>query len=213
MAKVHKARKSNTKYSFQKKHLSVKTWLIILAVVVVACVGIKLWYDSYIYGEFDVAAPNNEQLNTIAANWEKMSQDQEAFLNYYQLMGASENGVYNGQVYLLYSGNEAYSVELAVNETQVESTEDPTVVGEYARTTLTDAINGVAPWGQKTCYVTVMNENMSMLISASNKNLTTDDLNAVLAELEARATAPVIEEPVEETTEAEAPETEETPAE
>ncbi len=210
MAKVHKARKSTQKYSFQKKHVSTKLLLIILAVVVAAGIGLKLWYDSWLTGEVAVTAPSNETLNALADNWEKLNADTENFLNYYTLMGSADGTDGNGTAYLIYVGDDRASVELQLNAGEKNEDVDPIAAGMYTHTTLTDAINGVAPWGQKTTSVQLANANAGVIISSTGE-LNDAIVAEILADLEARATAPVIEEaPVEE---APAETTEEVPAE
>ncbi len=190
MAKVHKAHKSTKKYSFQKKHIPLKTWLILLAVVVVAGIGLKLWYDSYIYGEFDVAAPSAEKMNTIAQNWENLNADTEHFMNIYDLYGYATDGVYNGYVSLsYYPADVDYYAEITIlsegwdlEDTQVDS------LGYFNRTTLTDAINGVAKWGEKEITVAAGNTNITVYVYG------TDDLSGVIDELVALSlTAPTAE--------------------
>ena len=215
MAKVHKAHKSNKKYGFQKKKVNVKVLLIALAVVIVAAIGLKIAYDNYVYGEFEVAAPSNEQLNNIADNWAILNTHTDKFMNYYQALGYSTDGTDGaGNVVLLYYGNENVDeVSIQINTNAAEPTEVQ-AAGAFARTTLTDFINGVAPWGQTTKQVIAQNGNV--IISVLDQD--TDKLDgAVLADVIAEIEAVIAEGPVvvEETVE-EAPAeetTEEVPAE
>ena len=216
MAKVHKAHKSTKKYGFQKKHISVKTLLIILAVIVVAGICLKVAYDNYKYGEFEVAAPSNEQLNNIADNWAILDSHTDKFMNYYTMLGMSADGTDgSGNAVLLYIGNENLEevsiqvIDVNNNDTATEATAS----GAYARTTLTDFINGAAPWGMATKQVIAGNGNV--IISVLDQD--TDALDGavladVIAEIEAIiAEGPVVveEAPVEEAAET----TEEVPAE
>lgn len=212
MAKVHKAHKSNKKYSFQKKKISVKTLLIILAVVVVAAIGLKVAYDNYVFGEFEVAAPSNEQLNNIADNWAILDSHTDKFMNYYSLMGMSTDGTDgNGNAVLLYYGNEALdevSIQVIDVNNKDESVE-PTAAGAFRRTSLTDFVNGVAPWGQTTKQVVAQNGNVIIsVLDADADKINGDVLAEVIAEIEAViAEGPVVaeeapaEEVAEETTE------------
>ncbi len=213
MAKVHKAHKSSKKYAFQKKHISVKTLLIVLAVIVVAGIGLKVAYDNYVYGEFDVAAPSNEQLNNIADNWAILDTHTDKFMNYYTMLGMSADGTDGaGNVVLLYTGREdleEVSIQVIDVNNNDEATE-ATAAGAFARTSLTDFINGVAPWGQTTKQVIAQNGNV--IISVLDQD--TDALDGailadVIAEIEAViAEGPVVvEEPVEEAPVEEATET------
>lgn len=211
MAKVHKAHKSNKKYSFQKKHINVKALLIALAVIVVAGIGLKIAYDNYVYGEFEVAAPSAEQLNNIADNWAILDTHTDKFTNYYTALGYSTDGTDGaGNVVLLYTGNENLE-EVSIQVIDVNNNSDVAVsaAGAFARTSLTDFVNGVAPWGQTTKQVTAMNGNVVIsVIDQDTDALNGDILAEVIAEIEAViAEGPVV---VEETP---AEETAETPAE
>ena len=206
MAKVHKAHKSSKKYGFQKKHISMKTLLIILAVVVVVGIGLKVAYDDYHYGEFQVAAPSNEQLNNIADNWAILDTHTDKFMNYYTLMGATDGTDGAGNVVLLYTGNENLEeVSIQVIDINNDNAAEPTAAGAFARTSLTDFINGVAPWGAVTKQV--MAQNGNVIISILDQNAEALDgavLADVIAEIEAIiAQGPVVveEAPAEETTE------------
>lgn len=208
MAKVHKAHKSSTKYSFQKKHLSVKTWLIILAVIVVAAIGLKIGYDHYVEGEFDVATPDVKQLNTIAANFDNMILDTEKFAPDYAYYYYYNMLIYN------YTSENGYHVQITPPsaEANLESTEAEAMGGFY-RTRLSDAINGVAPWGQKTTYISVGGENIGVTVFSTETDVTDEIMAEVLSELEVLALTPVEvpAETVDETPTVEG-ETEETPS-
>lgn len=209
MAKVHKAHKSSKKYGFQKKKLSAKALLILLAVVVVAAIGLKIAYDNYLTGEFEVEAPAAEQLNNIAANWELLNGNTEKFENYFTMMGMSADGTDgNGNMLLLYTGNENVD-EVAL---QIKTTPDPaatevTTSGSFMRTTLTDFINGVAPWGKPAIQMAAATDNCLINIIDRDAEVIDDALLAqIIGEIEAIiAAGPVAaEEPAEaaETTEA-----------
>lgn len=222
MAKVHKAHKSNKKYSFQKKKISMKTLLIVLAVVVVAAIGLKVAYDKHLYGEFEVAAPTTEQLNHIADNWETLQTHTDKFYNYYDMyygmMGAETDGTDGyGNVVLIYTGHEDIE-EISIQIATAGEAGEVTTYGGFARTSLTDFINGVAPWSQVTKQVTAGNGRCSVVVyDEAAENLDDDILAQVIAEIEAViAEGPVVvEETAEETTETtESTETtEEVPAE
>ncbi len=211
MAKVHKAHKSSTKYGFQKKKVSVKTLLIVLAVVIVAAIGLKIAYDNYQTGTFEVTAPSNEQMNNIAANWETLNSHTDKFMNYYSLLGYTEDGTDGaGNVLLLYTGNEKYEEVTIQMRAELDEAADPTVAaaGAFARTTLTDFINGVAPWGQTTTQVQAANGNCVIsVLDANAEKIDGSALAEVIAEIEAIiAEGPVVaEEAPAETTEAETP--------
>lgn len=210
MAKVHKAHKSGKKYSFQKKKLNVKTLLIVLAVVIVAAIGLKIAYDGYVSGEFDVAAPTNERLDYIADNWAILNTHTDDFMNYYTLYGLSEDGTDgNGNVVLYYFGNDtADTVLLQIDTTEPEAT-DVQTAGVFARTSLTNFINGVASWGTTQMEIDVANAKLGMSIYVADAAELDDALlDEILTELEAIiAEGPVVDETAEDETEAE-PETE-----
>lgn len=201
MAKVHKAHKSSKKYSFQKKKLNTKTLLIVLAVIIVAAIGLKIAYDHYVSGEFDVAAPANERLDHIADNWAILNTHTDDFLNYYSLYGYEDGTDGSGNVVLYYYGNEkADSVAIQIDTTEPEAT-DVQTSGMFARTTLTDFVNGEASWGQTQMQIYVENAKLVLSIYVADADELDDALlDEVLTELEA-----IIEEGpvVEETTEAE----------
>lgn len=207
MAKVHKAHKSNKKYGFQKKKISMKTLLIVLAVVVVAAIGLKIAYDNYVYGEFEVTAPSNEQLNSIADNWAILDTHTDKFMNYYSLLGYSTDGTDGaGNVMLVYTGNEnvdEVSIQVIdINNNDAET--EATASGAFGRTSLTNFINGVAPWGQTAMQVIAQNGNLA--ISVYDEDVEKVDgaiLADILAEIEAIiAEGPVVvEETVEDTAE------------
>lgn len=209
MAKVHKAHKSTTKYSFQKKKISVKTLLIILAVVVIAGIGLKVAYDKHVYGEFEVAAPTAEQLNNIADNWEVLSTHTDKIYNYYDtyysLLGYETDGTDGyGNVVLIYTGHEdieEISIQIAL---ETEATE-VTTYGAFARTGLADFINGVAPWNETVKQVSATNGKCAVVVyDEATENLDDAILAEVIAELEALiAEGPVVTEeaPAEEAAE------------
>ena len=206
MAKVHKAHKSSKKYGFQKKKLSLKVLLIILAVVVVAGIGLKVAYDKYVYGELTVEAPTAAQMNNIADNWAILNTHTDKFLNYYSLMAGSEDGTDgNGGVALLYVGNDKVDqVSIQINTLGADDPATPAqAIGAYYRTGLIDFINGVAPWGQMTKEIVVGTENMIISISdADAADLDTAIASEILAEIEAViAAGPVVPERVEEVAE------------
>ena len=215
MAKVHKAHKSNKKYGFQKKHISMKALLIALAVIVVAGIGLKIAYDNYVYGEFEVAVPSNEQLNNIADNWAILDIHTDKFINYYTMMGSADGTDGAGNVVLLYTGHEGLE-EVSIQVIDVNNNDtasEATASGAYVRTSLTDFINGVAPWGLETKQVIAGNGNV--IISVLDQD--TDALDgAILADVIAEIEAVIAEGPVvtEEAPAEEAAETaEEVPAE
>lgn len=218
MAKVHKAHKSKKKYSFQKKKISMKTLLIILAVVVVAAIGLKIAYDNYLTGEFEVAAPTSERLNNIADNWEILNTHTDKFMNYYELLGYTTDSTDGaGNVMLLYYGNEDVT-EVSIQVLDInnnDETTEPSAVGYFGRTSLTNFINGVAPWGQLATQVIAQNGNLAISVYDEDaEKMDAEVLDAILAEIEAViAQGPVVvEETVEETAET-TETTEEVPAE
>ena len=206
MAKVHKAHSTGKKYGFQKKKLSLKALLIILAVVVVAGIGLKVAYDDYIYGEFEVEAPAAATMNNIVDNWAILNTHTDKFMNYYSLMGYSADGTDgNGGMVFYYVGND--KVDQVVLEMNTLGTDDPATpveaVGAFGRTSLTDFINGVAPWGQTAKQFVVGTENISIAIYKENAaDLDASIVNEILAEIEAViASGPVIPETTEEVVE------------
>ena len=213
MAKVHKARKSTTKYSFQKKKLSWKVLLVILAVVVVAAIGLKVAYDKHLQGEFEVAAPTAEQMANIADNYQILESHTDKFYNYYDLyysmFGYETDGTDgNGNVVLIYTGHEDIE-EISIQIATTAEVTDVTTSGLFARTTLADFINGVAPWNQATKQVAATNGKCAVVIyDEATEALDGAILAEVIAELEAIiAEGPVVVE------EAPAETTEEVPAE
>lgn len=206
MAKVHKAHKSNKKYGFQRKKISVKTLLIVLAVVIVAAIGLKIAYDNYVYGEFEVAAPSNEQLNNIADNWAILDTHTDKFLNYYTLMGAADGTDGAGNIVLIYTGNDTVD-EVSIQIIDVNNDDasvEATASGAFGRTTLTSFINGDAPWGQTAKQVVAQNGNVAISIYDTDADVIDGAILAdILAEIEAViAQGPVVvEEPAEEAAE------------
>lgn len=218
MAKVHKAHKHGAKYGFQKKKVNVKALLIILAVVIVAAIGLKIAYDNYVGGEFEVTAPANERLNNIAENWEILNTHTDKFMNYYSALGYSTDGTDgNGHVVLLYYGNDTVDQVYLQLATAMQEDDAVETAAAFARTTLSDFINGAAPWGKTQMEIDVANANCAISIYDADADVISDDiLETILAEIEAIiAEGPVVTE--EETAEEEAAEeeaaVEETPAE
>ena len=197
----------------------MKTLLIVLAVVIVAAIGLKIAYDNYVYGEFEVTAPSNEQLNNIADNWAILDTHTDKFMNYYTLLGYSTDGTDgSGNVMLVYTGNENIDeVSIQVIDINNDDTEtEVTASGAFGRTSLTNFINGVAPWGQTAMQVIAQNGNLAISVyDADVEKVDAAILADVLAEIEAIiAEGPVVaEETVEETVEETAETTEEVPAE
>ena len=209
MAKVHKARKSTAKYNFQKKKVSPKLLLIILAVIVVAAIGLKVAYDKHLTGEFEVAAPTAEQMANIADNWQILDTHIDKFMNYYTMMGLSADGTDgNGNAVLIYTGHEDIE-EITIQVMTGEAVTDVTASGAFVRTTLADFINGVAPWNQATKQIIAENGKCAVVIYDED----TEALDgAILAEVIAELEAIIAEGPVV-TEEAPAETTEEVPAE
>lgn len=209
MAKVHKAHKSTQKYGFQKKKVNVKLWLIIAVAVIAAILCLKFfWYDGYIGGQLEVPAPTAEQLNNIADNWAILNTHTDKFMNYYSLMGYSTDGTDgNGNVALIYMGNDDLDeVSIQVIDVNNNDAETPvTADGAYGRATLTDVINGVAPWGQTAKQFVAQNGNCAISIyDADAAEIDASILAEVIAEIEAIiAEGPVVTEtPAEEAAEA-----------
>lgn len=214
MAKVHKARKSTAKYNFQKKKINPKLLLVIIAVLVIAAIGLKVAYDNRLKGEFEVPAPTAVQMANIADNWEILNTHTDKILNYYTLMGLSADGTDgNGNALLIYTGHEDIE-EISIQILGAQEVTEVTTAGEFVRTSLTDFINGVAPWNQATKQVVAQNGKCAIVIyDEATEALDGAILAEVVAELEAIiAEGPVVTEeaPVEE---APAETTEETPAE
>lgn len=193
MAKVHKAHKSTTKYNFQKKKVSPKLLLIILAVIVVAAIGLKVAYDNYQTGEFEVAAPTAEQMNHIADNWEILNTHTDKIMNYYDMFGLSEDGTDgNGNVLLLYTGHEGIE-EISIQIMSSAEVTDVNATGAFARTSLADFINGVAPWNQAVKQIVAENGKCAIVIYDE----ATEALDgAILAEVVAELEAIIAEGPV-----------------
>ncbi len=209
MAKVHKAHKSTTKYNFQKKKVSPKMLLIILAVIVVAAIGLKVAYDKHLTGEFEVAAPTAEQMANISDNWEILNTHTDKIMNYYGMFGMTEDGTDgNGNVLLLYTGHEGIE-EISIQILAAQEVTDVNATGAFARTGLADFINGVAPWNQATKQIVAENGKCAIVIYDE----ATEALDgAILAEVVAELEAIIAEGPVV-TEEAPAETTEEVPAE
>lgn len=209
MAKVHKAHKSTTKYNFQKKKVSPKMLLIILAVIVVAAIGLKIAYDKHLTGEFEVAAPTAEQMANISDNWEILNTHTDKIMNYYGMFGMTEDGTDgNGNVLLLYTGHEGIE-EISIQILAAQEVTDVNATGAFARTGLADFINGVAPWNQATKQIVAENGKCAIVIYDE----ATEALDgAILAEVVAELEAIIAEGPVV-TEEAPAETTEEVPAE
>lgn len=214
MAKVHKAHKSTKKYSFQKKKVNVKVLLIVLAVLVVAAIGLKIAHDNYVTGEIAVTAPTNEQLNNIAANWRKIEADTANFTNPYAVTAeetADEAGETTdetaeaaetetvsdgtdgqGGAYLLYTGNENIdSAYIYVNAGELNTeTTDVEAYGAYARASLADVINGVTHWGHTEMQLEIANANCYITIYDTDpENLDESAMTELLAAIEAALTA------------------------
>lgn len=223
MAKVHKAHKHGEKYGFQKKKVNVKALLIILAVVIVAAIGLKIAYDNYVGGEFEVTAPANDRLNNIAENWEILNTHTDKFMNYYSALGYSTDGTDgNGHVVLLYYGNDTVDQVYLQLATTMQEDDEVETAAAFARTTLADFINGAAPWGKTQMKIDVANANCAISIYDADADVISDDiLETILAEIEAIiAEGPVVteeetaeEETAEEETAEEEAAVEETPAE
>ena len=209
MAKVHKAHKTTTKYNFQKKKVSPKMLLIILAVIVVAAIGLKVAYDKHLTGEFEVAAPTAEQMANISDNWEILNTHTDKIMNYYGMFGMTEDGTDgNGNVLLLYTGHEGIE-EISIQILAAQEVTDVNATGAFARTGLADFINGVAPWNQATKQIVAENGKCAIVIYDE----ATEALDgAILAEVVAELEAIIAEGPVV-TEEAPAETTEEVPAE
>ena len=209
MAKVHKAHKTTTKYNFQKKKVSPKMLLIILAVIVVAAIGLKVAYDKHLTGEFEVAAPTAEQMANISDNWEILNTHTDKIMNYYGMFGMTEDGTDgNGNVLLLYTGHEGIE-EISIQILAAQEVTDVNATGVFARTGLADFINGVAPWNQATKQIVAENGKCAIVIYDE----ATEALDgAILAEVVAELEAIIAEGPVV-TEEAPAETTEEVPAE
>lgn len=214
MAKAHKAHKSTTKYSFQKKKISMKLVLIILAVIVVAAIGLKVAYDKHLTGEFEVQAPTAEQMANIADNWQILDTHTDKFMNYYTMLGMSADGTDgNGNAVLIYTGHEDIE-EISIQVMGAETATDVQASGAFRRTSLADFINGVAPWNQTAKQIIAENGKCAIVIyDEATEAVDGAVLAEVIAELEAIiAEGPVVTEeaPAEE---APAETTEEVPAE
>ena len=164
-------------------------------------------YNSTLSGDIEVPAPDAAKMNNIADNWAILDTHTDKFTNYYTALGYSTDGTDGaGNVVLLYTGNENLE-EVSIQVIDVNNNDTETAVsaaGAFARTSLTNFINGVAPWGQTTKQVTAMNGNVVVsVIDQDTDALNGDILAEVIAEIEAViAEGPMVaEETVEETAE------------
>ena len=59
----------------------IPKWLVIMVVIVVACVGAKLWYDHLCYGEIDISdsAPSKEMLLHIIEHVDELAAREDLF--------------------------------------------------------------------------------------------------------------------------------------
>lgn len=188
------------KFRLYRKRYFLKALLIAVVAavcIVAAAIGLKVILDDYSpSGEFEVKAPTAEQMANIADNWEILNTHTDKFMNYYTLMGMSEDGTDgSGNVVLIYTGHEDIE-EISIQVLTGAAMTDVTASGAYIRTSVEDFINGVAPWNQAAKQIVATNGRCTILIY----DVDTQALDgAILAEVIAELEAIIAEGPVETT--------------
>ena len=95
MAKVHKAHKSNKKYSFQRSKKTIIAWIVGIVVAIAAiAIGVTVYNNSRM-SEFTVNAPADASLNNIADNWQVLATHTDKVFNEFSMYypeGMDENG-------------------------------------------------------------------------------------------------------------------------
>jgi len=73
-------------------------WIIVLAVIVLVCAGVKVWYDRLCYGEIDISdsAPSKEMLLHILEHADELAAREDLF---------SHGTHVAGHTYIAYIGN------------------------------------------------------------------------------------------------------------
>ena len=141
---------------------------------------------------------DTEGMKNVWTNFAKIFPQYAGGENFYGTDG-------NGGMVFYYVGND--KVDQVVLEMNTLGTDDPATpveaVGAFGRTSLTDFINGAAPWGQTAKQFVVGTENISIAIYKENAaDLDASIVNEILAEIEAViASGPVIPETTEEVVE------------
>ena len=118
-------------------------WLIILAVVVLVCTGVKLWYDRLSFGEIDISnsAPSKEMLLHILEHTEELAARPELF----------EVDIMGDDILVSYIGNPAYEyANIRYFPDAAAVLADPTsslnVSAHYFRNNYSDFWDIVLPW-------------------------------------------------------------------
>ena len=211
MAKVHKARKSSTKYSFQRNKKATIAWIVgIIAVIAVIATGVVAYNNSRT-GSIPVTAPSEASLNNIADNWQVLASHTDKVTNEYDLFYA--DGVdANGATVLTYTSELVDIAQIYIKPATLLDVVETR--GDYSRPNILTVDLGKYFDGEIDMDSTVMtlqagNDNALVFVAVYEAETLDDSLlHAVIAELEAIiAEGPVVVE------EAPAENNEEVPAE
>lgn len=76
----------------------IPKWLVIVVVIVLACVGVKLWYDNLCSGDIDISgsAPSKEMLLHIIEHADELAAREDLFTHGTHV---------SGHTYIAYTGN------------------------------------------------------------------------------------------------------------
>lgn len=183
---------------YRKRYLRKILLIVVVAAVCIAAaaIGVKAILNYSPSGEFEVAVPTAEQMANIADNWEILNTHTDKILNYYTLLGGSEDGTDgSGNVVLIYTGHEDIE-EISILVLTGAAVTDVTASGAYICTSVEDFINGVAPWNQAAKQIVATNGKCAIVVY----DVDTQALDgAILAEVIAELEAIIAEGPVETT--------------
>lgn len=146
-------------------------WLVIVAVIVLACVGVKVWYDGLCSGDIDISdsAPSKEMLLHIIEHVEELAAQPDLF----------EVDIRNDDILIEYIGNPDYEfANIRFYPNAADRLADPasslSVSAYYYRNNYSDFWDIILPWSPLNLNFTIV-ENLSF----AWLNIQDDDAPAV----------------------------------
>ena len=135
----------------------IPKWLVIMVVIVLACVGVKLWYDRLSFGDIDISdcAPNKEMLLHILEHADELAARPDLF----------EVDIMDDDILVSYIGNPAYEyANIRYFPNAADALADPAsslrVSAHYYRNNYSDFWDIVLPWSPLNLNF-IIEENLS----------------------------------------------------
>lgn len=126
----------------------IPKWLVIVAVIVLACVGVKLWYDNLCSGDIDISgsAPSKEMLLHIIEHVDELAAREDLFALSTNEYGDTtirhiDDEDATTDAFMMFGDNSAAALRTGTEEIISCS-------GSYARMNHSDFVDFPTPWSR-----------------------------------------------------------------